>query len=76
MLVLNAGQTSHLLKRIPQFELSYETISHKKVSSVYDVCIAVPTGKKSVDMVYVSSKNKCLLYYGVESRQKNYKSDS
>jgi len=46
MLVLNAGQTSHLLKRIPQFELSYETISHKKVSSVYDVCIAVPTGKK------------------------------
>lgn len=46
MLVLNAGQTSHLIKRIPQFELSYETISHKKVSSVYDVCIAVPTGKK------------------------------
>lgn len=46
MLLLNAGQTSHLLKRIPQFELSYETISHKKVSSVYDVCIAVPTGKK------------------------------
>lgn len=46
MLVLNAGQTSHLLKRLPQFELSYETISHKKVSSVYDVCIAIPTGKK------------------------------
>lgn len=46
MLVLNPGQTSHLLKRLPQFELSYETISHKKVSSVYDVCIAIPTGKK------------------------------
>ena len=46
MLVLNAGQTSHLIKRLPQFELSYETISHKKVSSVYDVCIAIPTGKK------------------------------
>ena len=26
--------------------VSYETISHKKVSSVYDVCIAIPTGKK------------------------------
>ena len=46
MLVLNVGQTSHLLKRLPQFELSYETISHKKVSSTYDVCIAIPTGKK------------------------------
>jgi|UniRef100_A0A6C0IMD6 hypothetical protein len=46
MLVLNANQTSYLLKRLPQFELSYETISHKKVSSVYDVCIAIPTGKK------------------------------
>jgi len=46
MLLLNPGQTSHLLKRLPQFELSYETISHKKVSSVYDVCIAIPTGKK------------------------------
>lgn len=46
MLVLGANQTSYLLKRLPQFELSYETISHKKVSSVYDVCIAIPTGRK------------------------------
>lgn len=46
MLLLNPGQTTHLLKRLPQFELSYETISHKKVSPVYDVCIAIPNGKK------------------------------
>ena len=37
---------SHILKRFPTFELSYETISHKKVSS-YDICLAVPLGKKS-----------------------------
>lgn len=46
MLVLNTNQSSYVLQKLPQFELSYETISHKKVSSVYDVCIAIPTGKK------------------------------
>ena len=35
-----------LLKRFPQFELSYETISHKKVPEHYDICMAIPTGKK------------------------------
>jgi len=35
-----------ILKRLPNFELSYETISHKKVSS-YDICMAIPLGKKS-----------------------------
>jgi hypothetical protein len=34
------------LKRFPQFELSYETISHKKISQPYDICIAIPFGKK------------------------------
>lgn len=57
MLVLNAGQTSHLIKRLPQFELSYETISHKKVSSVYDVCIAIPTGKKMLLWFTFHQKN-------------------
>lgn len=37
-----------LLHRLPNFELSYETISHKKVSasSGYDVAIAIPMGRK------------------------------
>lgn len=34
------------MKRFPQFELSYETVSHKKVPPQYDICIAIPTGKK------------------------------
>ena len=39
-------QCSHIMKRFPNFELSYETISHKKVSTAYNVCLAIPTGKK------------------------------
>jgi hypothetical protein len=34
------------LSRFPQFELSYETISHKKVSEPYDIALAIPMGKK------------------------------
>lgn len=40
------SQFSYLMKRFPEFELSYETISHKKVSNVYDICLAIPIGKK------------------------------
>jgi hypothetical protein len=43
---LSQNQTTHLMKRFPEFELSYETISHKKVSPNYDICMAIPTGKK------------------------------
>jgi len=31
---------------MPRFELSYETISHKKVSVQHDICLAIPNGKK------------------------------
>ena len=43
---LSQNQTTQLMKRFPEFELSYETISHKKVSPKYDICLAIPTGKK------------------------------
>jgi len=43
---LSQNQTTQLMKRFPEFELSYETISHKKVSPKYDICMAIPTGKK------------------------------
>ena len=32
--------------RFPDLELSYETYAHKKVLTNYDVCLAIPTGKK------------------------------
>jgi len=43
---LSQPQLSHIMKRFPDFELSYETISHKKVSAAYNLCMAIPTGKK------------------------------
>lgn len=35
-----------LMTRFPRFELSYETVSHKKVSPLYNICFAIPQGKK------------------------------
>ena len=46
MLDLTEIQISHLSNRFPEFELSYETISHTKVCTDYDIGIAVPQGKK------------------------------
>ena len=43
---LSQIQVQNLLKRLPSFELSYETVSHKKVPSKYNVCIAIPRSKK------------------------------
>lgn len=51
-----------LLSRLPYFELSYETISHKKVSSVYNVSLAIPYGKKSyIWFTFFKDKDVCFL---------------
>jgi hypothetical protein len=39
-------QINNLATRLPKLELSYETVVHKKVSSIYDICISIPTGKR------------------------------
>ena len=39
-------QIKYALARFPRFELSYETISHTKVYSTYDIGMAIPHGKK------------------------------
>ena len=46
MQVLNQYQSNDLLQRLPTFELSYETVSHKKVSDQYDITLAIPYGRK------------------------------
>ena len=43
---LTFQQTNDIISRLPPFELSYETISHKKVSNQYDITFAIPYGKK------------------------------
>ena len=53
---------SDLLGRLPNFELSYETISHKKVSTDYNITLAVPYGKKAyIWFTFLRDKDVCLL---------------
>lgn len=47
MQYLTDNQVSDLMKRFPSFELSYELKHHNKVSSNYDVCLAIPYGRKA-----------------------------
>ena len=57
--ILNAKT---VLSRFPQFELSYETISHKKVSEPYDIALAIPMGKKYyVWFSFDGKRNVCYL---------------
>jgi len=44
--MLSSFEISKISERFPNFELSYETISHKKVSSNYNLALAIPVGKK------------------------------
>jgi hypothetical protein len=58
---LNANQYSDVMNRFPKFELSYETISHKKVPASYQVCLAVPHGKKAfVWFTFFRNEDVCL----------------
>ena len=44
--LLSISESTTILQRFPSIELSYETISHKKVSPAYQLAIAVPQGQK------------------------------
>jgi hypothetical protein len=60
---LSPSQFHHLLKRFPSFELSYETISHKKVSNEnYNLAIAIPNGiKYFLWFSFYENKDVCYL---------------
>jgi hypothetical protein len=48
--------------RFPKLELSYETFAHKKVSSNYDICLAIPSGKKQfMWFTYEGDQDVCCL---------------
>lgn len=48
---------------IPVFELSYETISHKKVSASYNICLAIPPGKKFIAWFsFYKNKDVCYIF--------------
>ena len=55
--------TDLFFQKVPHFELSYETVSHRKVSLSYDICFAIPVGKKALmwwysDSCYLLELNK------------------
>ena len=59
---LTYNQLNYLMKRFPEFELSYETISHKKVSTAYNICLAIPVGRKCYAwFTYQGDKDVCYL---------------
>ena len=64
---LTQQQLHRILQRFPSFELSYETLTHKKVPSNYDICLGVPAGRKyflwhtfyrNKDVAYLMELNK------------------
>lgn len=57
---LNQRESSNILKRFPDFELSYEKLIHKKVSS--DIYVAIPKGRKYLLwFTYYKNNNVCFL---------------
>jgi len=52
----------HITHRFPRFELSYETIPHKKVSPNYNIAIAIPYGRKCYAwFTSINNKPVCIL---------------
>ena len=64
-LIKNTIDRDGLIKRLPFFELSYETISHKKVfpnANLNSISIAIPNGKKyCVWFSFEKTKDVCYL---------------
>jgi hypothetical protein len=61
-MIYNDNQMSDMMNRFPTFELSYELGQHKKVSSDYNICFAIPYGKKAfIWFTFHLDQNVCLL---------------
>jgi hypothetical protein len=60
---LSHSQLIYVLKRFPKFELFYENISHNKVSNKYNICLAIPVGKKCyIWFTFYENKDVCYLF--------------
>jgi len=59
---LTPNQCADVMRRFPQLELSYETVAHKKVLHPYNICLAVPPGKKAfLWFTFMGEDDVCLL---------------
>jgi len=62
-----------LMKRFPNFELSYETVCHKKVSPSYNICLAIPQGKKCYAWFTFIGEKDCCVIFDINREKKIYK---
>jgi hypothetical protein len=61
--ILSPVQTEQIMKRFPAFELSYESVSHKKVSNSYNTCFAIPQGKKCFAwFTFLGEEDVCFVF--------------
>ena len=61
---LSQEEFDNIMDRYPSFELSYETIAHKKVSPSYNICLAIPHGRKYLLWyTFYGTENVCFLLH-------------
>lgn len=68
-MMLSNDETYELVHRFPKIELSYETIPHKKVSPSYNICLAIPQGKKGF-LWFTYYKNDDVCFFMDINREK------
>ena len=58
---LSPKEMEEVMDHFPDIELSYETVPHKKVSSSYNVCLAIPYGERKVFVwfTYLEDRDVC-----------------
>jgi hypothetical protein len=61
---LAPNEVRSLVGRMPSYELSYETVTHKKVSDErYDLCLAIPAGRKALLwFTFFEDRDVCVLF--------------
>jgi len=70
---LSPLQIQTVVSRLPTFELSYETIAHKKVYPSYTIGIAIPNGKKYYAYFsFHENENVCYLMEIRENKHDTY----
>jgi len=68
--MLNPFETAHVLSIFPQIKLSYENITHKKVSH-FDYMVAIPEGLKCIVWFTYYNKETCCFLMEISDQKEN-----
>lgn len=58
------------MESIPEFELSYEIISHKTVPDTYNLCLAIPYGKKKLIWITFNTSQNVIYTFDINKDKK------